>query len=59
MPVIRRSMHATRSRADPLRRNKENSRAPKVRDFQTVDGLVHGWQFKAKYEGGVVPEVRR
>lgn len=53
-------MHATRSRANPIRRNnEENPRTPKVRDFQTVDGLVHGWQFKAKYEGSIVPEFSR
>lgn len=56
MPPIRRSLHATRTRVDPLRRNNQDKpRIPRVQ----VDGLVHGWQFKAQYEGSDVPEVRR
>jgi len=51
-------MHATRSRVDPLARNNKGSpRMPRAQPLETVDGLVHGWQFKAKYEGSVVPEV--
>jgi hypothetical protein len=59
MPAVRRSMHATRKRVDPLRRNNKSSPPPpRVTVSETVDGLVLGWQFKAKYEGSVVPEVR-
>ncbi|KAF8234854.1 kinase-like protein [Tricholoma matsutake] len=56
MPPIRRSLHATRTRVDPLRRNNQDKpRIPRVQ----VDGLVHGWQFKAQYEGSDVPEFPR
>jgi hypothetical protein len=52
-------MHATRNRVHPLRRNNEGSpRPPRVTVSEMADGLVLGWQFKAKYEGSVVPEVR-